>query len=134
VEGHEENGEEKALKRMKWSWSVLAIVASCGGLACSQGSEGAANAAAASPAVVEGKQLYQVNCTACHNTDPSQNGALGPAIAGSPETLLEAKVLRNEYPPGYTPKRQSHAMVPLPQLKGKIPELAAYLASVAKGS
>jgi mono/diheme cytochrome c family protein len=119
---------------MKRRSSALAIAVLCSGLSCSQGSEGEATAAAVPPAVAEGKQLYQVNCTACHATDPNQNGALGPAIAGSPETLLEAKVLRNEYPPGYTPKRQSHAMVPLPQLKDKIPALAAYLASVAKGS
>ena len=44
------------------------------------------------------------------------------------------KVLRGEYPPGYTPKRESHAMIPLPYLKDKIPALAAYLASVQAGS
>lgn len=43
-------------------------------------------------------------------------------------------MLRNEYPPGYTPKRESRAMLAMPHLAGDIPALHAYLASVAKGS
>ncbi len=95
--------------------------------ACSQGS----GTAPLSPLAAEGKQVYSANCTACHNADPAQPGALGPPLAGSAEALLAAKVLRNEYPPGYTPKRQTHAMIPLPQLEPRIPALAAYLATVA---
>jgi len=33
------------------------------------------------------------------------------------------------YPPGYKPKRNSHAMLPLPHLAGKIDDLAAFVAA-----
>jgi hypothetical protein len=74
--------------------------------------------------------VYVANCTVCHNTDPALPGSIGPAVAGSQRGLLEARMLRAEYPPGYTPKRSTHAMVALPQLAGSIDDLAAYLASV----
>jgi hypothetical protein len=61
--------------------------------------------------------------------NPAQDGALGPAVAGASMELLEARILRGEYPEGYTPKRPSKIMVPLPHLEPKLPELAAYLAS-----
>jgi mono/diheme cytochrome c family protein len=75
-----------------------------------------------------GEKIYQNVCIACHNGDPNRDGALGPANAGSSEELLEAKVLRGEYPPGYTPKRpDSHAMPRFEHLANEIPALAAYL-------
>ena len=52
---------------------------------------------------------------------------LGPAIKGSSRELLEAKILRGTYPPGYTPKRPSAVMQPMPHLASAIPDLAAYL-------
>jgi len=114
---------------MTWT-KILRNAAGLAGVAlaaaCSQGS----GTAPLSPLAAEGKQIYSANCTACHNADPAQPGALGPPVAGSAEALLSAKVIRNEYPPGYTPKRQTHAMIPLPQLEPKIPALAAYLATV----
>ena len=79
----------------------------------------------------QGRQLYVDVCIACHNGDPNVDGALGPAIAGSSEELLRAKVLRGEYPPGYLPKRpDSNAMIMLPGFGDKMPALAAYLAEV----
>ena len=69
------------------------------------------------------------NCIACHNPNPTVDGALGPAIAGASADLLEARVVRGEYPEGYTPKSPTANMIPLPHLRGKIPALAAYLAS-----
>jgi mono/diheme cytochrome c family protein len=75
-----------------------------------------------------GRRVYVANCTVCHNTDPALPGSIGPAVAGSQRALIEARVLRAEYPPGYTPKRSTHAMVALPQLAGSIDDLAAYLA------
>lgn len=75
-----------------------------------------------------GKRIYLAQCTTCHNSDPSKNGSTAPAIKGSSEALLEARVLRAAYPPGYTPKRQTKAMKPLPYLKRYIPDLAAFLA------
>lgn len=78
----------------------------------------------------KGKQIYAINCTACHNADPAQDGALGPAIAGSSLTLVEARVVHASYPPGYTPKRPTQQMVALPHLAAAVPDLAAYLQSV----
>lgn len=79
--------------------------------------------------VAGGRAVYAANCIACHNMNPAQDGALGPAVAGSSLALLEARVLRGEYPEGHTPARPSKIMVPLPHLEPKLPELAAYLAS-----
>ena len=39
-------------------------------------------------------------------------------------------MLRNEYPPGYAPKRDTKAMIPLVHLEPELPALAAYLARV----
>ena len=77
--------------------------------------------------VSRGRVVYQSNCIACHNTDPKKPGTLGPDIFGSPLELIEARVMRAEYPPGYTPKRQTHQMVPIPQLKADLPALQAFL-------
>ena len=78
--------------------------------------------------VAQGRGAFMSNCIACHNMNPTQPGSIGPAIAGSSLELLEGKVIRNEYPPGYTPKRDTQAMVPLPHLEAQIPAIHAYLA------
>ncbi len=78
-----------------------------------------------------GKRIYVANCTACHNPDPAKEGTLGPAIAGSSLALVEARVMRAEYPPGYTPRRDSNLMPAQPFLKAGVPDLAAYLESLA---
>ncbi|MDG2050969.1 MAG: cytochrome c [Myxococcota bacterium] len=78
-----------------------------------------------------GKAIYLNVCIACHNANPALDGSVGPAIAGSSEALLEAKVLHGTYPPGYKPKRPgSGAMPRFPHLADQIPALAAYLDSV----
>jgi mono/diheme cytochrome c family protein len=74
-----------------------------------------------------GQIIYKSNCTACHNQDPSLDGAVGPAIKGSSLELLEARVLRGTYPEGYKPKRETGAMQVFPGLKDEIPALHAYL-------
>lgn len=74
-----------------------------------------------------GRQIYQNVCIACHNGDPTQPGSLGPPVAGASLALLEAKVLRGEYPAGYTPLRPSQAMPRFEYLKDRLPDLAAYL-------
>ncbi len=81
--------------------------------------------------VKAGRSVYTANCIACHNMNPAEDGALGPAVAGASLLLLEARVLRGEYPEGYTPKRPSRIMIPMPHLEPKLPELAAYLASAS---
>ncbi len=74
-----------------------------------------------------GRQVYLTNCIACHNPNPTQNGAVGPAISGSSLELLSARILDASYPAGYKPKRDSKAMSALPQLRAEIPALHAYL-------
>lgn len=115
------------------------------GIACSDGGEGGARGAdAGSPAsgsggepgsddlVAAGRTVYMGNCIACHNPDPNLDGSLGPAIAGSSQELIEARVIHGTYPEGYTPKRSSGNMVPLPYLRNEIPALAAYLSQAAR--
>ncbi|HVH07454.1 MAG TPA: c-type cytochrome [Myxococcota bacterium] len=89
-------------------------------------------AAGGDPAVERGRTVYMSICTACHNADPKLDGAVGPANAGASRELVEAKVLRGQYPPGYTPKRPSNVMPPLPHLAGSIDDLTAFLAASAK--
>lgn len=74
-----------------------------------------------------GRQVYLAQCIACHNPDPSRTGPLGPPVKGASRALLEARVVRGTYPPGYTPKRPSAVMQPMPHLASAIPDLAAYL-------
>lgn len=80
-----------------------------------------------SPEAERGRQVYLSQCTACHAMDPSKAGAVGPEVKGSSRQLLEAKIVRGGYPPGYTPKRPTSVMPPQPQIAGDIPALAAYL-------
>src|SRR5262245_11941768 len=80
-----------------------------------------------SPEAERGRQVYSTQCTSCHAADPVQNGPLGPAVKGSSRELLDARVVRGGYPPGYTPKRSSAIMQPMPHLAGSLDDLAAYL-------
>ena len=80
-----------------------------------------------SPEAERGRQVYQAQCIACHNTDPAQAGPVGPPVRGSSEELLRAKVVSGTYPPRYTPKRPTKLMQPMPQLANDVPALAAYL-------
>jgi mono/diheme cytochrome c family protein len=79
------------------------------------------------PEAQRGRQVYLSQCTACHASDPSEPGPVGPEIKGSSRELLEAKVLHGTYPPGYKPKRSTAVMPPQPQVANDIPALAAYL-------
>lgn len=81
------------------------------------------------PLAEQGKRVYLAQCIACHNTDPSRDGPVGPAVAGSSLELLRARVIDGSYPPDYKPKRASKAMAPLPHLKGDLEALSAFLAS-----
>jgi mono/diheme cytochrome c family protein len=94
--------------------------------ACSKQSDDSSQSAK-NPAAERGRAVYVANCVACHNSDPSKEGPIGPAIAGSPPELIESRVLRTEYPPGYKPKRNTQVMPTFPYLKSEIPHLIAYL-------
>jgi mono/diheme cytochrome c family protein len=80
-----------------------------------------------SPEAERGRQVYAGQCTSCHSSDPAKDGPVGPAVKGSSRELLEARVVRGAYPPGYAPKRPSAVMQPMPQLAGSLDDLAAYL-------
>ncbi len=96
------------------------------GAACSGDDEPAVETAA-----MRGERVYRNVCITCHNADPSKDGVVGPAVAGSSRELLEARVVRGEFPPGYTPKQPGGAMPAFPYLADQIGYLAAYLEAAA---
>jgi mono/diheme cytochrome c family protein len=101
----------------------LALIATLA-LACSGESEDSGDTA-----VSRGAQIYRNICVVCHSSDPNQDGPLGPAIAGASLDLLEARLLRGEYPAGYTPKRNTKQMPQFEFLEPNLDDLFAFLAS-----
>ena len=81
------------------------------------------------PAVARGTKIYRNVCVVCHNADPNQPGPLGPDIAGANRELLEARLLRGEYPTGYTPKRNTQQMPRFEFLEPNLDDIAAFLAN-----
>lgn len=79
--------------------------------------------------ISRGRKAFVNQCIQCHNPDFTKDGSLGPAVAGSSRELLEARVLNQSYPPGYTPKRNSKVMPAMPFMKSEIDALTAYLAT-----
>ena len=79
-----------------------------------------------------GRIVYMTNCVVCHNADPTLAGSQGPPIAGSSRELVYDRVMFLKYPPGYTPKRTTHAMRALPQLANRIDDLTVFLAGAAQ--
>jgi mono/diheme cytochrome c family protein len=105
----------------RWASKRTLLAAALIAMGCSSGETAKTDAAQ------RGRQIYENVCIACHHGDPRQPGSLGPELAGASRGLLEAKVLRGEYPPGYTPKRPSQAMPRFEYLKDRIADLSAYL-------
>jgi mono/diheme cytochrome c family protein len=81
--------------------------------------------------VTAGRLAYIANCASCHNLDPNLDGPLGPAIAGSPRALIEARILHQAYPPGSHPKRSTHLMRAMPWMTPDLDNLTAFLAAAA---
>jgi mono/diheme cytochrome c family protein len=104
------------------STRALAVAAVLGGVLGGGCADQAGDALAA-----RGRQVYLAQCTQCHNANPALPGPVGPAIKSASRELIEAKVIRGEYPPGYTPKRPTKVMPPQPALAPDVPALAAYL-------
>jgi mono/diheme cytochrome c family protein len=115
--------EPRSLRRAA-TRSIAGFAAAALALACSPDTSGL------SPLAQQGQRVYMNVCIACHNGVPSQDGAVGPAIAGSPRELVEAKVLRAEYPPGYTPKRPGG--VAMPKFEYLAPEIDALTGFLAE--
>jgi mono/diheme cytochrome c family protein len=106
-------------------------------LACGDGTAsqtGAAEEGSVGDQVARGEHYYQNVCIACHSGDPNVDGTLGPALAGTPLEVVEAKVMRGEYPEGYAPKRDTATMPRFEFLGPELANITAYLASVEKGS
>jgi mono/diheme cytochrome c family protein len=100
--------------------AIALLVGACGEAASPSKRDGGGDAN-------RGKQVYLAQCTACHASDPAKEGPLGPAVKGSSRELLEARILRGSYPPGYAPKRSTTLMPPQPTLESDIPDLATFL-------
>lgn len=100
---------------------MLAFLVAIAGAGCSD------RGASRSPTAERGRQVYLARCASCHASEPANPGAVGPAVKGASRELLEAKVLRGEYPPGYTPKRRTTVMPPMPALAPDISALSDYL-------
>ncbi|MGH7825384.1 MAG: c-type cytochrome, partial [Candidatus Binatia bacterium] len=83
---------------MKTGTQFLLVLALVSGIVAGAGSKDQGNSGT-SEDWRRGRAVYVANCIACHNRDPSKDGPLGPAVLGSPKELLEALLLRNEYPP-----------------------------------
>jgi len=110
----------------------LAALALCGALgawACSQEDVDSQDAL-----LRRGAAIYRISCGACHHAQqPGRAGPIGPPLTGASMELLEAKVLRNEYPPGHQPLRDTNSMIALPHLAPDLPALHAFLQSAAPG-
>lgn len=116
----------RTLRRLKPAPALCLALALVLTSAC--GDKGDGSQTVEGPDPDRGRRLYIATCIVCHNVDPSKAGSLGPAVEGASAELLEAKVLHKRYPPGYRPKRPTKAMPTYPQLRKRIPDIAAYLA------
>ncbi|MDD9828367.1 MAG: cytochrome c [Deltaproteobacteria bacterium] len=117
-------------RRGQRNYIWLAALALCGALgawACSQAEPDSQDAL-----LRRGAAIYRISCGACHHAQqPGRAGPIGPPLAGASMELLEAKVLRNEYPPGYQPLRDTNSMIALPHLAPDLPALHAFLQAAA---
>lgn len=74
-----------------------------------------------------GRGVYMNVCVACHNADPGKDGAIGPNLLGSSRELIEWRVVKGQYPPGYTPKQATGAMPAFPHLAAEVDALYAFV-------
>jgi len=100
--------------------TLAAVVAAA--TACKRG-EGVA----LSEQAQRGRGIYMNVCVACHNADPAKDGAIGPNLVGTTRELIEWRVVKGAYPPGYTPKRATGAMPAFPHLAADVDALYAFV-------
>jgi mono/diheme cytochrome c family protein len=129
------DGNKRSMKNPMLLFAFVALacaLAMCSGCTkkSSETSAPAVTEMTAAQLAERGKSIYMSNCIACHNVDPSKDGSVGPAIAGSSTELVEARVMKAAYPEGYKPKRDTRVMVALPHLQKEIPALGAYLSGL----
>ena len=111
---------------MRRIWTRVGLALALG--ACSPGEKAEPQLDDAA-VIASGKRVYENVCLICHAADPRERGSLGPPIAGAALPLLEAKVLRGEYPPGYQPVQPGATMPKFEFVEPKLADVAAYLAS-----
>ena len=70
--------------------------------------------------------IAAISLSSCRASSAT-TGAIGPAVKGASRQLLEAKIMRAEYPAGYTPKRTTKAMPAQPAMAASLDDLAAFL-------
>ncbi len=100
------------------------VMVAIAAVACAGESEESGDAA-----VARGEKIYRNVCVVCHNADPNLADSLGPEIAIASRELLEAKLLRGEYPADYTPKRNTQQMPRFEYLEPNLDDIAAFLAN-----
>lgn len=83
-----------------------------------------------------GQRIYFSHCISCHHKNPTLKGVIGPEIQHVPYEVFEVKVLTGNYPKdlpaGFTPKRKTKLMKPLPKLKDDIKVLYAWIKFMKK--
>jgi ubiquinol-cytochrome c reductase cytochrome c subunit len=91
----------------------------------------AADAAAQSLAIQEGKKLYAVGCSSCHGTSGQGMANTGPSLVGVGAAAVDFQVGT-----GRMPAQQPSAQVPKKKVvytQAQIDQLAAYIASLGPG-
>lgn len=109
-------------RRVLAALGAAAVLVACSGESASQ-----RPAASGEGDPARGREAYLAFCVSCHGADPAKAGPVGPPIQGASRELLEARVVQGTYPPGYTPKRDSGVMQPIPQAAPYVGDLTAYL-------
>ena len=113
---------------MSCSWLRMVVVpASIAAGALALSGCGGGESVPLSEAAQRGRAVYGTVCIACHSPDPSRDGAIGPNLVGTTRELLEWRVVKGEYPPGYTPKRPTGAMPAFPHLAAQLDDLYAFI-------
>jgi len=79
---------------------------------------------------LEGKRLYVLHCTRCHNANPRNAGSIGPELYTTPSNVFRTKVPTGTYPSGYTPKRRTKIMPKFKGLTNKTDLIYNYVRSI----
>jgi mono/diheme cytochrome c family protein len=83
-----------------------------------------------------GRRAYMAVCIQCHNKDPNLKGSMGPELIDAPLSLMQYKVKTGRYPDvmptGFSTKRKTKLMRPLPKSEKDVPAIYAWIQSVSK--